>query len=296
MSGRVNAAIDRLRNPEHTGENRCLPCTIVNAIIAVGASLLVATISVWFAAVLLGLSAIAIGVRGYLVPGTPTLTKRYLPERILRLFGKHPVLERGQTDAETDEEPTFETIEKIERHREHAVDPEDYLEAAGVIAVEDGEPSLTQAFARRSLDQIERYAAGSVAESDLARLFDVDPETVSERDAERPAFKIGARVRNWLSEGALVVDLGTHDALAASTDDWTDVPLEQRLDMLEWLRGYRETCALCGGSVEFRDELLESCCGTWEVTTVSCLDCGERYREFDPSKVGTAEDLKGITA
>lgn len=29
-------------------------------------------------------------LRGYLVPGTPTLTRRYLPDRVLAAFGKRP--------------------------------------------------------------------------------------------------------------------------------------------------------------------------------------------------------------
>ena len=39
---------------------------------------------------LLVVALAAIWLRGYLVPGTPELTKRYLPERALALFGKAP--------------------------------------------------------------------------------------------------------------------------------------------------------------------------------------------------------------
>ncbi|MFC7196638.1 hypothetical protein ACFQL4_21660 [Halosimplex aquaticum] len=40
---RTGSPLDRLRRPEYTGENRCLPCTILNvAIASVGTTLLVA--------------------------------------------------------------------------------------------------------------------------------------------------------------------------------------------------------------------------------------------------------------
>ncbi|MFC6975122.1 hypothetical protein ACFQL1_11345 [Halomicroarcula sp. GCM10025709] len=78
----------RLRDPEYTGENRCLPCTIVNSAIAValagavGVGIAVATTPVLAgvaAALVLAVSALSIWLRGYLVPGTPELTKRYMP-------------------------------------------------------------------------------------------------------------------------------------------------------------------------------------------------------------------------
>lgn len=89
---------DKMRRPEYVGENRCLPCTAVNlviaAIAAVAASFLLAALGVStgvHAAVggfVFGVSVVAVYLRGYLVPGTPTLTKRYLPLWALRLFGK----------------------------------------------------------------------------------------------------------------------------------------------------------------------------------------------------------------
>lgn len=91
--------LNRVRQPEYTGENRCLPCTVLNVGIAVVLTLVVAA-SVGYAvgattAAIVGavtlLSALAtIGLRGYLVPGTPRLTERYLPERLQRRFHERP--------------------------------------------------------------------------------------------------------------------------------------------------------------------------------------------------------------
>jgi hypothetical protein len=83
--------IDRLRQPEYTGENRCTPCTAVNvAIVAVAGTLVAKAKSRALGTAAFGVSLGTIYLRGYLVPGTPQLTKRYLPDRVLRWFEKEP--------------------------------------------------------------------------------------------------------------------------------------------------------------------------------------------------------------
>lgn len=75
-----------VRRPEYTGDNRCLPCTVVNVVLA---GLLTAAAA--FVAPPLGIAVAAasltsIYLRGYLVPKTPELTKRYLPARVHAWF------------------------------------------------------------------------------------------------------------------------------------------------------------------------------------------------------------------
>lgn len=91
--------LDRFRQPEYTGENRCVPCTVLNVAVAAGLSIAVAvgirygvgeTVSVTAGTATFLLSAVAIYLRGYLVPGTPRLTETYLPERIRRRFHDRP--------------------------------------------------------------------------------------------------------------------------------------------------------------------------------------------------------------
>jgi len=82
--------VDDLKQPEYTGENRCEPCTVLNLVIAAVVGSLVARKSRLGGLVAVGVSIALIYLRGYLVPGTPTLTKRYLPPAVLRWFGKEP--------------------------------------------------------------------------------------------------------------------------------------------------------------------------------------------------------------
>ncbi|AXR80057.1 hypothetical protein [Natrarchaeobaculum sulfurireducens] len=80
--------LDRLEQPEYTGRNRCLPCTIVNLVIAAILGTLVARKSRTAGLFVTVASIALVYLRGYLVPGTPTLTKRYLPATVLDWFGK----------------------------------------------------------------------------------------------------------------------------------------------------------------------------------------------------------------
>ncbi len=305
MGGNDVPALDRIRQPEYTGENRCTPCTVLNVSIAVAASAVAGvatarTISEVagsvLAAALLVVCLGAIYFRGYLVPGTPTLTKRYLPDRVLALFDKHPV-ENSQIA-----EPESTGVDRTERKRRDAderegdaVDPEQFLLDAGVVAPCEREDDLclSDEFAARLEDHTDQLRETPPDAAAVAPLFDADPESVTERDeGEFPAFEVRQRLRKWPSDGALVADIAADRALREQADDWTAVPREQRLKILESLRSFRETCPLCAGRVDLGTETVESCCRSYEVATASCRDCGETLLEFDPSAIVAAESEK----
>ena len=80
--------LDRVRQPEYTGENRCVPCTVANLAIAAVLTAGLAFASVPGAAVFAVFAVGSIWLRGYLVPKTPELTKRYFPDWLLAKFDK----------------------------------------------------------------------------------------------------------------------------------------------------------------------------------------------------------------
>jgi hypothetical protein len=86
----LRGVLDTLGQPEYTGENRCLPCTALNLAVAVGVAVVVGRRRRAVAGAWLAVAVALIALRGYLVPGTPELTKRYLPDRVLAWFGKDP--------------------------------------------------------------------------------------------------------------------------------------------------------------------------------------------------------------
>ncbi|ELY35984.1 hypothetical protein [Natronorubrum tibetense] len=132
-----------LKQPEYTGENRCEPCTILNLAIAVVVGSLVARKTKLGGLAAVGISIGLIYVRGYLVPGTPTLTKRYLPPEVLRWFGKEtePELASGFGGVET-REATDISIDGTDAATEDAeIDPTD---GAADTTAEDGDATATE--------------------------------------------------------------------------------------------------------------------------------------------------------
>ncbi|EMA39472.1 hypothetical protein [Halobiforma nitratireducens] len=307
MSGQSTSLLERVRNPEYTGDNRCLPCTAVNVVIALVASALLAIASRGVAVVAFGGSLLAIYLRGYLVPGTPTLTKRYFPDRVLALFDKepHPVTETRTSSVEptgdgsnaappADDDPAaeeWETVAEIERHERQAVDPETFLlEIDAVEPCEDVDDlCLTDEFAARVERAVDRLVGdGSDLDSDpdvVADLFGTDPSVVDVKDRDYPAIEVGRRIHKWPGDAAFVADLATHDALAARTDRWETVPPGQRIELLEALRSFHVACPLCDGPIELTEDAVESCCRAYEVLALGCSECGEPLLEFDPNEI-----------
>jgi len=295
MAGNDASVIERLQKPEYTGENRCTPCTIVNVGIAAVASALAWVVAAGAigepaaGALGVGLFVACLGIIylwGYLVPGTPALTKRYLPDRVLALFDKHP------RDDQHSEEETWDAVERKEDERRNAVDPEQFLLDANVVAPCEREDDLclSDEFADRLEDHTERFRSAEPGVETFADLFDADPESVTVEDRAHPAVEIRNRIRKWPSDGALIADVAADRALREQSGDWTAVPLEQRLKILESLRSFRQTCPLCSGGVELGTDTVESCCRSYEVATASCLDCGETLLEFDPSVIEETAD------
>ncbi|MFW5964720.1 MAG: hypothetical protein ACOCQM_07620 [Natronomonas sp.] len=138
--------LERLEQPEYTGENRCTPCTILNLLIVAGVAALVGRRNRALGLLTFVGSVVLISLRGYLVPGTPELTKRYLPQSVLAAFDKAdppgedvPVelAERaaaradeaadseGEDDSVTGESSTTESVEVVDESGSDAVEPED---------------------------------------------------------------------------------------------------------------------------------------------------------------------------
>jgi hypothetical protein len=158
------------------------------------------------AVVLAGVGLVAL--RGYLAPGTPALTERYLPERVrLALGADHPAGESSPDPSE------FETLQRVAYEREHAVDPDTFLTETGVCQAPEtaGEnaapptvdPTLTPAFAAAQDEEIATLRESGVTEAAVARAFDEDADAVAAVAADQPSYEVGNRVRTWPSRAAL---------------------------------------------------------------------------------------------
>jgi len=292
----MDGVIDRVRQPEYTGENRCIPCTVVNVAIAAVVGIAVATVTtVELTAVLVALCLAVIALRGYLVPGTPALTRRYFPDRLLAAFGKapeagadsgwEPAADEGSDDAD------WATVEKVRHHRDEAVDVVDLLVEVGAVEPVDNEYRFTDAFAGAVDEWLATLQEGATGgehavgldRETLAGLFGATPGEISYKDRAYPAIKVGVRVRKWPGPASLLADVAAHRALDARTPRWSGVPFEQRLDALEALRSFHDTCPSCGGPLQETTETVQSCCLSADVIALACQHCGEQLVERDPA-------------
>lgn len=266
--------LTRFRQPEYTGENRCMPCTVVNTLIAVVVSVAVgvgagaATSAVLGAGLGLGvfvLSLVAIYLRGYLVPGTPALTKRYFPEWLLVLFGKEPA-DTVDVEAEPGD-----------------VDPERVLLEIGALeeCADGTDLCLTDPFREAWNAEIARVEAAGADREQLLRMLDTAEGEVTYEDFGS-AFR--ARIDDqvvgkWESRAAFLADLGAANVLAEEYAGWERLSLAGRSQLLTGLRLFIDTCPDCGGRPEFGTETVESCCSTHEVAAVACSECDTRLFE-----------------
>lgn len=263
--------VHRLRQPEYTGENRCTPCTIANLVIAVVVSGLVAAVFPPAAAAVFAVSVAAIYLRGYLVPGTPTLTKRYLPDSVLKLFDKYEPPEPPALDDDADIEAFL-------------------LDVAAVEECRDGtDLCLTDEFAEAWYGRIESLRDRDDERDSVALLFDgldVDRDRVrieSYGDAY-DAYIDDTRVGQWESRAAYLADIAAEAEFRDRHPAWERLGFDERTEVLGALRLWLERCPACGGPVTLGEDTVESCCRSIDVIAATCEDCGARVFEaqFSP--------------
>ena len=259
-----SSLVTRLRDPVYTGPNRCWPCSAVNvafvALAAVAGGVVVPGVGV----VIGGFGLATVWLRGYVVPGTPTLTRRYLPASVRAWFGKAP------TGSPPD-----------------AADPADRLIDLGVLHP-DG-PRLASGFrgpwatttgALSGDDRATRRAAAEALSVPSAEVR-VDDE------GDGVTLTVASEwIGQWPSRTALVADLATE--LTLSDTGWTGIDRTERADLAARIRALAETCPVCDAPTSVSEDTVDSCCGSTEVVAVTCPDCSARLAEFDPSPAAFA--------
>ncbi len=257
-----------LRRPEYTGENRCLPCTAGNLVLAAALAAVAAFVSLPLGVAVVVGSLATIYLRGYLVPGTPGLTRRYFPERVLGWFGK---ADTPGPAADVD----FDAVA--------------FLDRTAVVVDTGSDVALAPAFARRldaaTLD-LDTEAATTAASADL---LGVDPERVSFAGGGG-SWRVsvdGSIAGRWESRAAFVADLAAHRTLSAWTVEWASVPGGARGRTLSAIRACLGTCPVCAGEIRLGTETVRSCCREYEVAAASCVDCDARLFETDAQTVAT---------
>jgi hypothetical protein len=250
-----------LRQPEYTGENRCLPCTVINLVIAaVGSTLVGLAVPVLGVAAFLVAVAV-IGLRGYLVPGTPTLTARYLPESIHRALGHETPAAPEPTEVGTD------------------IDVEAALKDADVVTecVDREDLCLTESYRAALRSEIDALESTALRRERLAASLSVDADEIEiETDEHGPTVRVGdTPAGGWESTAAFLADLANRTLLSSALSEWPTLPPADRTRLLAALRSFVEECPDCGGEVRPDEDVVRSCCRDDLVTvTTACADCG----------------------
>ncbi len=260
------------KRPEYVGENRCVPCTAVNLAIAAVITVLIGlgitrvsglTVGVGVAAAVALVFLVAIYLRGYLLPGTPELTKRYLPQWILAWFGKTAT---DHVEIEADDE----------------FDPEAALVEIGVLEECRDRPDLCMTDEFRDAWNQAIADVDETADRDrLLSVMNVESGEVTLHnfgDAFRARLD-GVMVGSWESEPAYLADLAGAALLEERHPDWENLAVLERSRLIRGLRLFIDRCPGCGGSPEFGMGTVESCCSAQEVAAVTCQDCGARLFE-----------------
>ena len=255
----LSSLVTRFRDPVYTGPNRCWPCSVVNvAFVALGA--VAAGVVAPAAGVAVGVIGLAaVWLRGYVVPGTPTLTRRYLPASVRTWFGK-----------------------ASSRRPPDAAAPADRLTQLGVLRSDDPQlapgfrdPWATTAAALAGDDRSIRRAAAETLSSPSA-------EVALDDDGDGVTLTVGGEwTGQWPSRTALAADLATE--LTLSDSGWTGLERTERADLAARIRALAATCPVCDAATTVSEDTVDSCCGSAEVVTVTCPDCSARLAEFDPS-------------
>ncbi len=257
-------SLSSLRQPKYTGKNRCLPCTFVNIAIAGIASILLTVASTVLGGVAFFVSLLIIYLRGYLVPGTPTLTKRYLPDRVLRWFEKEPA-------------PTSEVIN---------INTEQVLLDAGVVFLcENGtDLCLTDDFRSDWRQQVRTMREqDNLTEENLRDVLDAHSERISFEDYGEAllASTNDEAVGQWPSLAARIADIAAADTLKERSPDWSAMGPAERARMLASLRIFVETCPQCDEPIRIEQESVESCCRSYDVLLSACQQCDSALFEIE---------------
>lgn len=232
----------------------------MNVLIAAAIAVVLATVSVQFATLSFVLALFAVYLRGYLVPGTPTITKRYFPERVLRSFGKQPHT-AGVTITDDG-------------------DANQALAAAGIVVRgPDDTYRLAPEFREEWRERIRSVRGHDPSPEDVAALFAADS---LDRHGDTSFVLDGSKSLRWDSKGALVADVAAGGLLRSAFDDWESIDATTRQDVLRRLRLLLDRCPRCDGPIETTRHHADPCCRrSYTAIESFCRSCDELLTTMD---------------
>jgi hypothetical protein len=266
--------LDAVRRPEYTGENRCLPCTVVNLVVVAVVALLVGRRSRRLAALVFGAGAALISLRGYVVPGTP----RFAPRLVAAVPGGEALFDHDAREVPAEAGSLAETS-----------DPEALLEtlvSTGVLEVEDEQVVPSADFEANWHEEMARLAdqdLAALADTVFAEAHAASVTTYAGEEGEFVVLADGSDAfdgETWLTRPVAVAEVGAARALRGALPD-----ADTRRAAAGALRMFLQACPDCGARLVETNEA--DCCGgytgglTQPAAVLMCPDCGVRLYTFD---------------
>lgn len=268
-------ALAVLRQPEHTGERRCWPCTALNVCllaVVVGVVVLAGPPALALALGTIGLAAIVL--RGYFVPYTP----RFAPHLAVRLPGD-PFHVNATAAPHATGVPNVPDSLSDEQTGEDVLD---VLVETGVL-VADGETLYLDEQYRKcwreemhTLRALDSRALADAVVKLVPSADDVDFAAVAgEEWFVLTTESASATDERWLSRPVAISE-------AAAVRILENLPLETRLAAARPLRMFLERCPDCEGPLE--KATAAACCGGpgpgGPDEVLACMTCETRLFTF----------------
>ncbi|WP_266077873.1 hypothetical protein [Haladaptatus caseinilyticus] len=236
--------LTQLRKPEYTGENRCWPCTVLNAILLLLACVVIAVVPknrsrrLGVAAALGLVGGAAITLRGYFIPGTPRIAPRL---RDTVGFDSRRPTEPGSIAGDSD-----------------AVSGEFVMETlldAGVIHAVGESLHLDEPFRQEWRSEMTRIRGDDLGKA----VQDVTPDSVDVELVEDGDWVVisagGPETERWLSRSVAIAEVAGERALRDH-----DIERDVRTQSASALRAFLSDCPNCDEPLE--ETTASRCCGS----------------------------------
>lgn len=258
--------------PEHTGEDRCWPCTLANVAAVAVVAFLAGRRRRALGALVLGAGLTLVWARGYVIPGTPRFAPRLVEGLgVAHLFEAERAPESGSGTLSPEDAPEGEELLGA-------------LAEAGVLRVEGERVVPDPGFEERWHEEMDRLAAldtDALADEVLGVAHAADAYAFGNHRGEWVVVTDGSddfEGEEWLNRPTAVAEAAAARALDGRVDDATRLAAAGAMPM------FLEACPDCGAALEATT--AAACCGGYtgpdEVPedVLACPDCRARVFTF----------------
>lgn len=285
--------LQSLSRSEYTGENRCWPCTVLNALLVGLFCVVVGRRRRGLAVLGAAVGAVAIYLRGYVVPYTPVFAPRLTDA--LGLTSGHATPGSGHRSPDHDGDASLLAV-GTGRDVDEAAGEELFgtLLEVGVLAAEGETVTLSAAVEERweaEMADLRALGDDALAQATLDASAAVDAWPVADDSwvtavtGERRYVVLSdgsdsVAGETWLERPVAIAETAAVRALEAEIDD-----PETRRRAASAMRVFLETCPDCG--TELVETTTAVCCGASGSASnrphevLACPECDVRVHTFD---------------